>query len=67
MGAEAIAKDKTLLNVAEFAEKTGLKESYIRYLKQYKGLPFYKIGGLKFTISDFEEWRRKQRTAMKKG
>ena len=55
-----------LITIDELAEIWKCKKSYIYRLTSERRIPFYRIGGLKFKLSEADEWLKKQRTNIQK-
>ena len=55
-----------LITIDELAEIWKCKKSYIYRLTSERRIPFYRIGGLKFKLSEADEWLKKRRASIQK-
>lgn len=61
MGQQRSTPDDPLLTVKALAEREGLSEGHVRFLMRERGLPHYKVGGVKIRLSEWKAWLESKR------
>ncbi len=52
-----------LLTIDEVCDLLKVKKSYIYRLTSTNKIPYYKVGGLKFKLSDVERWLQRNKVS----